>query len=181
MRGTELGQCSQVTAARRRPAFLSLVCHTGLPGEGTRTQGKSVKEKGTQIMGERRQALMIGYHLPPNIGVLLKERQGEQGCPSCSGACTMATTKCTFLEKGSWSNPLALKEPCAHTLGNRFSMVGARALWLPCWVTWNKSLPFPARLSLLHSKSAACSVFHGERSFFWGNNGDGRCWLLFET
>lgn len=77
MRGTELGQCSRVTAARRRPAFLSLVCHTGLPGEGTRTQGKSVKEKGTEIMGERRQALRIGYHLPPNIDVLLKERERE--------------------------------------------------------------------------------------------------------
>lgn len=55
-----------------------------------------------------------------------REREREQGCPSCSGACTMATTKCTFLEKGSWSNPLAPKVPCAHTLGNRVSMVGAR-------------------------------------------------------
>ena len=75
MRSTELGARSRVTTARRRLAFLSLVCHTGLPGEGTRTQGKSVKEKGTQIMGKRRQALIIGYRLPPNIDVLLKERE----------------------------------------------------------------------------------------------------------
>ena len=38
----------------------------------------------------------------------------------------MATIKRTSLEKGSWSNPLAPKVPCEHTLGNRVSMVGTR-------------------------------------------------------
>lgn len=40
-------------------------------------EGKSMKEKGPQIMGERRRALTIGYHPPPNIDTLLKERERE--------------------------------------------------------------------------------------------------------
>ena len=55
-----------------------------------------MKENGPQIMGEKRRALTIGHHPPPIEYRYFIKRESKS--PGCSGACTMATVKCTFLE-----------------------------------------------------------------------------------
>lgn len=121
--------CLWVTIPRRRPAFLSLICHMELPGEGPRAQEKSVKEKGTQITGER-------PHIDSWVPSSSEQRcfiKLERACKSALAVqvpVSWLQLSLLFCEAGSWSNPLALNVSRDTCWGGGFSDGGPLAVWL---------------------------------------------------
>lgn len=108
---------------------------------------------------------------PPTVDALLKERQQEALAVQAPAPWLQLST---FLAGRGWSYPLAPNVPHEQALENRVSRMGTlrpgplaaslgdlgQAHRLPRWV-------LPA-VPIFYSKSAACNIFRGECSCFWG-------------
>lgn len=191
MISTKLGVVLSCDNHWERTRFSSLVCHTGLPVQGTRAGRKSERGKGHR--GRRGREALITACQPDNCV------PASSGC----GGFTKRTSEralwlsrhlyrlqfsCAFLGGRELSTPLLRTCPASIREERAVSTFLGWRLWEARFSRCLAGSPQKSFHCPPGSSSSRCPLFEedilglfSQQSFFlFGNHGHGRCWLLLK-